>query len=205
MNNNFGTPMTKPDMDKFVAKIIALHGGRDRFIELAEQRVREFNAIWQQDADSIGRVLRAHLAVEHFLAEYITTSNPKLGSLDRARLSYSQKVELLPDDDVLMSALKPGFRRLNKIRNRLAHNLRVEVTTEDRDAFLAVGLFAAMRSESAKRGTPKPDDPLSTAEQFAMFAAGLLQAAAAPEADLWRQAILKEDPSAQQSLGGPQR
>jgi hypothetical protein len=153
-----------------------------------DERFRAFNVVWNQDAQSIGRVLRAHLAVEHFLAEFVAATNPRLGSLEDARVTFSQKVELLPDDDPTVSFLKPGLRRLNAIRNRIAHRLRVDIAAEDRDALLGIPLFAAMRKESARREGAKPDDPLSVVEQFAMFAANLLQAGASPERDLWRQA-----------------
>ena len=106
------------DPKEYAARVIELYGGHERFFSLMEQRFKEFDAIWEQDADTIGRVLKAHLAVEHFLTEYITFANPKLGSLEKARLSFRQKVELLGGDDHSMTFLKPGLRRLNTIRNR---------------------------------------------------------------------------------------
>jgi hypothetical protein len=166
-----------------------------------DERFRQFNAIWDQDAQSIGRVLRSHLAVEHFLTEFIAAANPRLGSLEKARLTFSHKVELLPNDDPSISFLKPGLRRLNTIRNRMAHRLRVDITAEDRGAFLGVQMFAAIRSESARREGPKPDDPLSVVEQFAEFAASLLHAGANPERDLWREAAQNGTEDAQPSPG----
>jgi len=183
------------DTEAYAKRVIELHGGHDRFFALMDARFREFNAIWDQDSESIGRVLRSHLAVEHFLAEFIANTNPHIGSLGNARLSFSQKVELLPDDDPSISFLKPGLRRFNTIRNRMAHKLRVDITAEDRGALLGIAMFAAMRSENARHGGTKPDDPLSVVEQFAMFAASLLHGGAAPERNLWTQAaqILTKD------------
>ena len=185
---------------KYAARVIELHGGSERFFGLMDQRLQEFNAIWNQDAGRIGRVLRAHLAVEHFLTEYLQFTSPKLGSLENARLSFSQKVELLSDDDQVTCFLKPGLRRLNTIRNRIAHRLRVDIQIEDRDALLGIGMFRAMRAEGAKYSGPEPDDPLSVVEQFAMFAAGLLHSGSNNEADLWRQAAEEMATVAQQGL-----
>ncbi|MDZ7616867.1 MAG: hypothetical protein U1E05_07685 [Patescibacteria group bacterium] len=196
-----GTEMNMHDPEAYAKRVIELHGGHDRFFALMDARFREFNAIWDQDAQRIGRVLRSHLAVEHFLAEFIACTNPRIGSLENARLSFSQKVELLSDDDPSISFLKPGLRRLNTIRNRMAHKLRVDITAEDRGALLGIAMFAAMRSESARREGAKPDDPLSVVEQFCMFAASLLHGGAAPERDLWTQAAQIHTEDAQQGGG----
>ena len=202
--------MTSPDPAKFAKRVIELHGGHERFFALMEQRFNEFNAVWEQDAGRIGRVLRVHLAVEHFLTEYLAFANPKLGSLDNAQLSFRQKVELLGDDDRLMCVLKPGIRRLNTIRNRIAHKLRVDISAEDREALLGIEIFKAMRTKGAKYVDPRPDDPLSVVEQFAMFAANVLHAGCNPDGALWRQAAEMHEADAQQVVrddgpasGGP--
>jgi hypothetical protein len=119
--------------------------------------------------------------------------NPGLGPIEDARLPFSQKVELLPEDELDISFLKPGLRHLNRIRNRMAHKLRVDVTNEDRSAFLGIPIFAAMREESAKVEGPKADDALSVVWQFAMFAASLLHAGANPERELWRRAAHEDE------------
>lgn len=182
-------------------RVIELHGGHDRFFTLMNERLQEFNAIWDQDSLSIGRVLRAHLVTEYFLTMFLAATNPRLGDIKQARLTFSHKVALLPDVDPSVSFLKPGLRRLNTIRNRLAHNLQVAVTKEDRNSFLSIKMFAAMRAESVQHGDDKPDDPMSIFEQFSIFAAALLHASSNPERDLWRQAA-RESENAQQSTAG---
>jgi hypothetical protein len=187
---------------EYVARLIELHGGREKFFADMDERFKSFNAIWDQDAESIGRVLRAHLAVEHFLEGFISYTNPHLPSLENVRLTFNQKVKLLPDDDSSVSFLKPGIRKLNSIRNRMAHRLKVEISEEDRAAILAIPLFRAMRTESAKGQHPKPDDPLSVLEDFAMFAANLLHSASNPSKDLWAQAAAPKNTDAQQGADG---
>ena len=181
------------DPERYAQRVIELHGGHDRFFQVMEERLEEFNRLWRHDSENIGRVLHAHLATEHFLSGYLVERNPGLGSLESARLSFHQKIELLPDDELDVSFLKPGLRQLNQIRNRVAHNLRVDVTQEDRSAFLGIQMFAAMRKESAKVEGVKADDPLSVLWQFAMFAASLLHVGSNPDRDLWRQAAETDD------------
>jgi len=190
------------DPETYAKRVIELHGGHNRFFALMDERFEKFNAVWRQDSDSIGRVLRAYLAAEHFLTEFIVERNPGLVPIDKARLAFSQKVELLPDDDPSVSFIKPGLRRLNTIRNRMAHRLRVEITSDDRSAFLGIQMFAAMREESAKREGPKPDDPLSILEQFALFASSLLHGGSTPERDLWRKAAGEQLGDAHQTPAG---
>ena len=180
--------MSIPEPEEFAREVIAAFGGRERFFARMEERLDEFNNVWNQDAERIGRVLRAHLAVEHFLTDYIVISNPNLGSLDDARLSFNQKVDLLSDNDRVTSPLKPGLRRLNQVRNRIAHKLKVDIREEDKKVFLDVAIFKAMRAEGAKHiGTPA-DDPLSVLEQFSKFAAGMLHSGADPDNHLWKKA-----------------
>jgi hypothetical protein len=178
--------MLKPE--EYAARVIALHGGRDQFIAYTDERLKSFNAIWDQDAGRIGRVLRAHLAVEHFLETYLAFINPHLPPLENVRLTFNQKLELLPENEPSISFLKPGLRKLNSIRNRMAHRLQVEISEEDRAAILSISLFSAMRTALSKGQVPKPGDPLSVLEDFAMFAANLLHARSDPSRDFWAQA-----------------
>lgn len=174
-------------MKEYVDKVIAAHGGHQKFFALMDERLQAFNAVWIQDSERIGRVLRAHLAVEHFMTDYIGAKNPGLGPLEDVRLTFSQKVGLLPTGDPAIGPLKTGLKRLNSIRNRIAHNLKVDVVEDDRMTFLGVAIFSAMRSEGAKKMGQPADDPLSVLEQFSKFAAGMLHAAASPDAGLWAE------------------
>jgi hypothetical protein len=83
--------MEEFDAHEHASRIIERHGGREKFFSRMEARFREFNSIWEQGTESIGRVLRAHLAVEHFLTELISFENPNLAPIENARLSFAQK------------------------------------------------------------------------------------------------------------------
>lgn len=57
-------------------------------------------------------------------------ANPRLGSLGEAKATFAQKVALLDAANPDVAAMLAGIRRLNAIRNRLAHNLGTHVTEE---------------------------------------------------------------------------
>jgi hypothetical protein len=177
------------DPQDHVQKIISAYGGHKAFFGKMDMRLAEFNEIWNQDSERIGRVLRAHLSVEYFMTDYIRAANPNLGAIDGAKLTFYQKVELLDETLPLVSQIKPGLKRLNTIRNRVAHNLKVDVQPEDKQLFLSITLFSAMKLEKEKSFGPEPDDPLSIVEQFARFVAGLLHAGADPDRTLWEKGL----------------
>jgi hypothetical protein len=116
--------MSLPDPQTVAKRVIEAHGGVDNVISVAQKRIAEFNSLWLQDAERIGRVLRAHLTVEYFLTRYIEFKNPMLPALADARVTFNQKIDLLHPSDRLAAELKPGLRRLNQVRNRLAHNCK---------------------------------------------------------------------------------
>jgi hypothetical protein len=172
-----------------VAKLIELHGGHDAFFRALDESHRQFEEAWNQDALAIGRILRAHLVIEHFLTKFIESKNPALGPVADARLTFAQKVELLSAKDPLTVELKGGLKRVNKIRNSLAHTLRIAVTAEDVAAIQAVPLFRAATLEKAKRDGVAHREPIAVLEDFAKFAAALLQAGSEPNAGLMVKAL----------------
>jgi hypothetical protein len=165
-------------------------GGRDEAFRVFDEHFKEITSRWEQDTTTIGRILRAHLFVEHFLKEFLRSRNPQLGSLEDARISFSQTVTLMGNATPGTGYLVPGIRRLNTIRNRLAHTLRAEVTDDDVKAFLAIDMFRAMRDERARRSsTVASTDPIVVLEEFAMHAGISLQASASRNADVWSNAF----------------
>ncbi|MEL3955432.1 hypothetical protein [Stenotrophomonas bentonitica] len=174
--------------EEIATRVIDLHGGRDAFLAHSNAQIERLNAKWNQDAALMGRILRAHLFVEHFVTEYLQAKNPSLGDLSAARLTFAQKVELLGDADPSVAYLVPGLRRLNKIRNRLAHTLSASVTNEDRDGFLLIHIFRALRNALASPAVASVE-PVDVLESFARHAGMALNAAADPWAGIWAKAI----------------
>ncbi|MGY8656066.1 MAG: hypothetical protein ACKVJX_20795 [Verrucomicrobiia bacterium] len=178
-----------PKVSQVVERLFESFGGKAKFFEITEKRLAEFNAHWNQDVGAIGRVLRAHLIVEHYLTAYLQGANPKLGDLDDAKVGFAKKVDLLGNTNSLFSSLVPGIRRLNTVRNRLAHNLSVSVTTDDVNSFRSVEYYWAMRTASEKGHESLSMEPMHVYEHFAKFVAGLFHHSASDEVDKWRDAI----------------
>jgi hypothetical protein len=194
-----------PDPALVIQKVFEILGGREAFDRATDESVKTFDAAWERDTDRIGRVLRAHLAIEHFLTKNIEAANPRLGSIEDARLTFAQKVELADRDDRIVSVLLPGIRRLNQVRNRIAHKLQVDITTQDRDVFLSVAIFKESRNQGCTQLGKGSSAPLDVLEDFAHFAAGLLHSATSATGAAFRQAFasveLLQQPIAEDSSG----
>ncbi len=172
------------DPQLYARIITARFGGIDKLFEAAEKALAVAVSAWEQDADQIGRVVRAHLYVEHFLTAYLEARTPGLNEIDNVRLSFSQKVAFLSPDDPVAGSLLPGLKRLNLIRNRVAHTLRADLTQDDANVFRSVGIYRAMKIASGDAQALEAG-PLEVLESFARFAGSLLGAGASPDADNW--------------------
>jgi hypothetical protein len=180
-----------------IEQMMERFGGREAFWRQIDSRYEEFTRVWNQDPDRMGRILRAHLAVEHFVGMYLSAANPNLGDIAAARLTYAQKVDLLKaEENGMVAMILPGLRRIGAIRNRIAHRLQVELTKEDEDLFLSIGLFKAMRTEQGRDYLAHPevkvsadDARLAVVEEFAQFASGMLHSGADPGRDAWAEAM----------------
>ncbi len=187
--------MAMPDAERFARHVIQLIGGREKARQTIDAESQLIRHRWEQDTGTLGRILRAHLFVEHFLGEYIQSENPELGSLEDARLTFAQKVALIGTTAPGIAYLLPGIRRLNAIRNRLVHSLRAEVTKEDADALLAVEIFRELRNVLAEPATPSAD-PVDILEDFASHAGIMLHNSASPLGEIFVEALrLAQDDS----------
>jgi hypothetical protein len=146
-----------------------LLGGEAEFRKIADQESKEVMGRWNQDTELIGRILRAHLFLEQFISENLQHANPKLGSIDKAKLGFAQKIDLLDPCDPNITEVTPGIRRLNSIRNRLAHRSKTAVTLEDAAELLRSKNFERLLREQhgEKFATLTPIEVL---ENFARFA-----------------------------------
>lgn len=88
-----------PDTAKVIARTVELLGGPDQAREITDKEFGEMGRRWDQNTDAIGRILRSHLYVEHYLTEFIRHANPRLGSIGDARLGFSPKWVLPPTEN----------------------------------------------------------------------------------------------------------
>lgn len=168
------------DHEKVVKRIIELSGGTEKLNCEMDYKLAKINEKWNQNIDSIGRILRAHLFVEHFMTECLANFNPNLGDVNEARLTFAQKLVLIEGYSSETLELSKGIRRLNKIRNQMAHNLAGAVTDQDKELFLSVATFNALRNELAKPNFPS-DNNLVVLEDFAKHVGARLASLSDPD------------------------
>jgi hypothetical protein len=176
------------DHDAIVRRAIELLGGKQEFFAEADRELADVNGRWKQNVEAIGRILRAHLFVEHYLGEYLAKANPRLGALGDARVTFAQKVALLDASNPDIALILPGIKRLNQIRNRLAHNLDAQVTEEDAKVFMGSERFGALRAARAAEA-PQKNEPLEILEDFAKHVAMALTYEFSPVSKAIYQAI----------------
>jgi hypothetical protein len=181
-------PLKPPNPQKVVEHVLTLLGGREKAFATFDADFAMIARLWNQNTSIIGRILRCHLFVEHFITEYLTTKHPAL-DFDKSRLTFSQKVDLvgshLPPS---VSHIIPGVRRLNSIRNRLSHTLTGEISIEDVSVFTSISLFEAMRREAHKPNPPS-SELIVILESFAQHAGYALHSVSTLDAEVWSKAI----------------
>lgn len=87
-------------------------------------------ALFNQDHDVLGRVLKCHLIVEHYLDRFLTNFL-RLDDISDVKLSFFQKATLLPNAGSAAAFVKPGILKLNSIRNRFGHTLAPRLRVEE--------------------------------------------------------------------------
>ena len=164
---------------KIAKRVIELSGGKNALNAETEKALEEFNARWDQNIESMGRILRSHLVLEYYITKCLKALNPNLDNLDRARLTFNQKFELIKPYSIETEVLAVGIKRLNKIRNRLAHTLEETVNEQDAEIFLSIEYFRSLREALAKPHLPSSDS-LDVLEDFAKFASQWLDSLSNP-------------------------
>jgi len=110
LNVKFLMQIPPHDNERIVRRAMELMGGSDAFFKAADEELADVNGRWNQNVAEIGRILRAHLFVEHYLTQYVAQANPRLGSLTEARATFSQKVALLDADNPDIATMLPGIK-----------------------------------------------------------------------------------------------
>lgn len=115
--------------------------GIDRVVELLRPHMAEIEArfnienerfitLIQHPHDIIGRLLKCHLIIEHYLERFLS-EHFGLEGLDDAKLNFFNKAMLLPTSSTSAAFVRPGILRLNSIRNKVSHNLSREPSFDD--------------------------------------------------------------------------
>lgn len=80
--------------------------------------------------DVVGRLLKCHLAIEHYLGRFLT-EHYGIEDVESVKLGFFNKAMLLPTRASSAAFVKPGILRLNSLRNRVSHNLGADITLDE--------------------------------------------------------------------------
>jgi hypothetical protein len=129
-------------------------------VETAEERLHSFvRDIGQGTPFEI--VLRGHLYVEWELLASLNIALPHPEVADLSRLPFRHTVSLVAAHGLMAADDQGGFKRLNELRNNLAHRLEVSITENDEQSLVnAIGPRHRERLEQlrAYNGQVFPND-----------------------------------------------
>lgn len=100
---------------------------RKLFLEFNE----EFLHLWQTHGNSIGRIVKSHLLLEHYLNEYLRVIHPSIRNFDALKLSFKQKLNLLELPGEMIHYIGPVLDVINRLRNRLVHSLAIDLNDDE--------------------------------------------------------------------------
>lgn len=124
-----------------------------------------FKTLLRQEHDLLGRLLKCHLMIEHYLERYLV-AHYGIVDLSDAKLTFFQKAKMLPDGNSAVTFVKPGILKLNSIRNRFGHTLE-----PDLDMHELGPIWDVLR---AARENVEFDSPIAAIEAFTTVAATFL-------------------------------
>jgi hypothetical protein len=90
----------------------------------------KFIRLFSQPHDVLGRLLKCHLIIEHYLERFLS-EHYGIDDIATARLGFYNKASLIPSAASSAAFVKPGIMRLNKLRNMAGHQLGAEFSFED--------------------------------------------------------------------------
>lgn len=183
--------MNEARKKKIHERFFELMGGEDKASAAFWEEFNDQETRWDQDVLAIGRILRAHLYVEHYLAVYLQGNNLNLGPIGSAKLTFAQMAQLV-DRRGDLYFVRIGIIHLNKFRNGLAHNLFRTLGKEQVAVFLQDPEFR--RQCEDQFGDPQaPEYAIRVLELFAKYAARCLGNAVSPVSEQLRRAIAEID------------
>jgi hypothetical protein len=136
----------------------------------AKHSIAPWQPFLEQETD-LGYFIRGHLAIHNHLSTLLSVQlNPgsdELGLLDHATFNLIQTFEICVAVGAIPSVVRPLVRQINKVRNRLAHQI-----TLDLDQTTAESVFNEMPTElraSFDVSAATPKDYVAYAFRFLLW------------------------------------
>ncbi|HIF9480436.1 hypothetical protein [Photobacterium damselae] len=147
----------------------------DSYIENWNQK---FATLMTKEHDDLGRILKSHLIIEHYLNHYLS-AHYVIEDIEQLRLSFSQKLKLLPDNQNVIF-VKKGIDRINKIRNRFSHTLDATICNGELNEIDSVLMYSRPEIVQLR--------PVERIEHFTVIACGYLSSAPEKIQDIFSEA-----------------
>ena len=81
--------------------------------------------------DAWQRVVQGHIYFEHSVGQLLLEALKKPEAISLSRMGYSQRLDLASALGILDDKVLVALRKLNSLRNNLAHNLNFQITDQD--------------------------------------------------------------------------
>jgi hypothetical protein len=118
-------------------------------VDAFDKEMADFRAKSQTD---IGEIIQAHLIIEYYMNLCLATCFKSMRNDNAPRLTFQQKVELLPGWVFGFPWIRAAVLHLNRLRNKIAHNIHFTVTAADLAPILkGIEVLATLG------GKPKPE------------------------------------------------
>lgn len=102
------------------------------FDKLIQSQTEALSEIFVGKVEPIVKILKGHLYTENYLEKIILCKLPRGDKLiDNGSLTYHHKLLICESLNCLPDPLISSLRNLNKIRNKCAHQLDIEITEAD--------------------------------------------------------------------------
>lgn len=124
------------------------------------------------DFDTLGFFLSCHLIIEHYIDEFLEITSPNL-DWNASRLSFSQKISLISSlitklENVQRYNFIPAVKSLNKLRNKLAHDIQYKIQNKD------VSDMRKFLKEKDDSGRVVPTDTFAVLQEFTLATCSFL-------------------------------
>jgi len=153
------------DIDHYMPKLMEVLEREPYFDwNIIEKHFKEKQMIYSlfqdKDQDGISLFLKCHLLLENYTITYLERElSAEIRNIDN--LNFSQKVKKLPSNRLEISLLKPAMLEVNKVRNRLAHNIVPFINNDD--------LTEIRKVLSLTRTNRSYDEPISMLKDFLLI------------------------------------
>jgi len=105
-----------------------------KFDEIDNERInfnKDFSSMLLSNTDEMAVVVKCHLIIEYYIDEYLIAAFPSIKYIDKMNLRFSNKIEMINNDQTIFGMYNKSLRQFNSLRNKFAHNLQYVIASND--------------------------------------------------------------------------